>query len=132
VIDVVIDVLLAIGTFFVAVAAIGIHRLDDVYGRLQASAKAGTLGLVAVLLASALYFAERGVFATKEVLTILFLFLTVPVGAHLISTAAYRLRAPIWDRTVVDEAAAHIPVRDDEPDTAHESADLRDNGRSGG
>jgi multicomponent Na+:H+ antiporter subunit G len=34
--------------------------------------------------------------------TIAFLVITVPVGAHLISRAAYHVGIPLWDRTGAD------------------------------
>lgn len=104
-----IDILLLIGAFFVFVAAIGVHRLDDVFSRLHAATKAGTLGLVSVLLASMLFFWGAGELNTKQGLTIIFLFLTAPVSAHLLATAAYRIGNPKWDRTIADEAKGLLP-----------------------
>ena len=41
--------------------------------------------------------------SVKELLTIVFVFLGGPVGAHMIARAAYRTQIPLHDRTVVDE-----------------------------
>jgi len=39
----------------------------------------------------------------KELLTIVFVFLGGPVGAHMIARAAYRSQVPLHDRTVINE-----------------------------
>jgi multicomponent Na+:H+ antiporter subunit G len=107
--DVIVAALLIIGAFFVTVAAVGVHRLRDTYSRLHAATKAGTLGLTSILIASAIEFWAVEPFATRQILTIVFLFLTVPAAAHLIATVGYRLGAPRWDRTWLDEAKGKIP-----------------------
>ena len=48
------------GTFFMAVSAIGMLRLPDVYSRLHAVSKATTLGIAGVLIGSGLLFAQDG------------------------------------------------------------------------
>jgi multicomponent Na+:H+ antiporter subunit G len=37
------------------------------------------------------------------VLVIAFLFLTAPVGAHVIARAAYAVGVPLWEGTITDE-----------------------------
>jgi len=88
-------------------------RLGDVFSRLHVTTKAGTLGLTSVLLASVLFFWGEGQLYVKQGLTLVFVFLTAPVAGHLISSAAYRIGTPRWDRTRLDEAAPHLPVRGD-------------------
>jgi len=88
-------------------------RLGDVFSRLHVTTKAGTLGLTSVLLASVLFFWGEGRLYVKQALTLVFLFLTAPVAGHLLSSVAYRIGTPRWDRTRLDEAASHLPVRGD-------------------
>ncbi len=54
------------------------------------------------MIAASLHFQELGV-TTKAILTIIFVFLTAPVAAHMLGRAAYRRGTPLWDHTVVDE-----------------------------
>lgn len=84
-------------------------RLGDVFSRLHVTTKAGTLGLAGILLASLLFFAgqESGI-TVKQLLTLVFVFLTAPVSAHLLSSAAYRIGTQQWDRTRMDEAAPYL------------------------
>jgi multicomponent Na+:H+ antiporter subunit G len=115
--------LVLLGAFFNLITAIGIVRLPDVYTRMHASTKAGTLGVGCVVLACAIYFASLAIGA-KAFLVIAFLFLTAPVSGHLIGRAAYFVRSPLWERTAIDELrGCYDPVTHalrPEPDEHHE------------
>jgi multicomponent Na+:H+ antiporter subunit G len=76
-----------LGTFFGAVAAIGIVRMPDIYTRAHAASKSDTLG--AVLTIAAVAFAlESGLSTVKAVFLVIFMFLTNPTAAHAIARAA--------------------------------------------
>ena len=83
------------GGGFCVVAGLGVLRLPDVFTRLHASTKAGTLGVGLIVLALALT-TEALPVASKAVGTMVFLLATAPVGAHLIGRAA----AGDWSRLV--------------------------------
>lgn len=106
--DIVIALLLVLGAFFAFVAALGVVRLPDVFIRMHASTKAGTLGAGLILGAVALYFGEAAVTA-RALAIIAFLLITAPIGAHVIGRAAYRTGVPLWKGSVVDEWAARPP-----------------------
>jgi len=92
-------VFLFLGTFFMFVAALGVYRLPDVYNQLHTLTKAGTLGLVNLLLASILALGTVSVLM-KAILVIAFQFITAPVSAHMIS----RVQHPnAWAGTIMDE-----------------------------
>jgi multicomponent K+:H+ antiporter subunit G len=60
---------------------------------LHGPTKATTLGVGSLLIASAIHFSTRGDgLSLHEVLVTLFLFITAPVSAHLLSKAALHLR----------------------------------------
>lgn len=103
--DFITGVLLLSGAFFVLVAALGLVRMPDVYIRMHAATKAGTLGATLVLAATALHGADFGVTA-RAVAAIVFLFITAPVAAHLIGRAAYLGGVPLWSGSVADEWGA--------------------------
>lgn len=107
-------VCIALGAFFVGVAALGVLRMPDLFARMHAATKAGTLGAGLLLVGAALILRDPWV-AARAVLTVAFLALTVPVASHLIARAACRSgRAPLWDATALNEwDAAH---RADGPD----------------
>jgi multicomponent K+:H+ antiporter subunit G len=103
-----VSALLLIGAFFTLVGSIGLIRLPDFFSRLHAPTKATTLGLGSMLLGSAAYFAVRGNPGAHELLIVLFLFMTAPVSAHLLSKAALHLGMKAW-------TSAHRPSPADSP-----------------
>jgi multicomponent K+:H+ antiporter subunit G len=89
--EVVTSVLLLIGAFFILVGSIGLVRLPEFFMRLHAPTKSSTLGVGGVLLASMVYALNEGVLIHELIIT-LFVFVTAPVSAHLLSQAALRLQ----------------------------------------
>ena len=89
------------GGFFCLVAGLGILRLGDVYTRMHAATKAGTLGLALVCL-GAMTRAATWAQALEPLFVLVFMIATAPVGAHLIGRAAFRARAPCDPRTKAD------------------------------
>lgn len=84
------------------IAGLGLIRFPGLILRMHASSKAGTLGTSLVLIAVAFYFRDLGV-TTRALITIIFLYITTPVAAHLIARAAYFAGTPLWKGTVIDE-----------------------------
>jgi multicomponent Na+:H+ antiporter subunit G len=93
------------GALFCLLGAVGITRMPDLFTRLQAATKTGTLGVGFIMVGVAIHFGELGV-STRAILVIAFLFLTAPVAAHVIARAAYFVKVPLWDKTQVDELGA--------------------------
>ncbi len=89
--EVITSVLLLIGAFFILVGSIGLVRLPEFFMRLHAPTKASTLGVGGVLLASMVYALNESVLIHELIIT-LFVFVTAPVSAHLLSQAALRLK----------------------------------------
>jgi multicomponent Na+:H+ antiporter subunit G len=85
----VIEVLVLIGLFFLSVGTIGLLRLPDVFNRMHATSKATTLGTGFVIFAGAIKFYPDGVWMSA-IVTLVFLFMTAPTGAHMIARAADR------------------------------------------
>lgn len=100
--EIVIIGLLVLGTMFCVLAAIGMARMPDVYSRMQAATKAGTLGVACLLLATSMHAASLPVIV-EGILVILFLFLTSPIASHLIARSAYFVDVPRWKNTTIDE-----------------------------
>jgi multicomponent K+:H+ antiporter subunit G len=91
--EILLSLLILIGAGFTLIGSLGLLRLRDFYSRLHAPTKASTLGVGSLLIASALFFSyqDEGL-SLHEVLVTLFLFITAPVGAHLMAKAALHLR----------------------------------------
>lgn len=86
--------------------AIGLLTFPDVAARLQAATKPQTLGLILILLGSAVHLELR--YASGLILVGLFQMLTAPVLAQLIGRAAYRARSVRRDTLVSDELGDRI------------------------
>ena len=80
--------LVLLGAGFALVGSIGLARLPDFFTRLHGPTKATTLGVGAILLGSMLYFGAQQELSLQELLVSLFLFLTAPVSAYMLSRAA--------------------------------------------
>lgn len=98
--------LIAVGVFFLTVGTIGLIRLPNVYNRMHATSKPTTLGTAAIFLAGFVSFGPGGA-GLPSLIGILFLFLTVPTGAHMISRSAQRIGVPF-------QGSVTWPTRSDE------------------
>lgn len=99
--EIIASILLVSGGFFCLVAGIGIITLNDVYARMHAATKAGTLGLALICVAT-MILATTWLQLLEALFVFLFMIMTAPVGAHLIGRAAFRTRAPMDPRTRLD------------------------------
>lgn len=88
-VDVIASLLLFVGCALALVAAVGLHRLDDVFTRMHAATKPAVLGVVIVCFAAALRLPLTGTGAKLALVAALQL-LTASVGAHMIGRAAHR------------------------------------------
>ncbi|MDN3428843.1 monovalent cation/H(+) antiporter subunit G [Planococcus sp. APC 3900] len=92
------------GVLFSVVTALGLIRLPDVYTRTHAASKSSTLGVLCVLMATFIHFwMIEGIFNTQMVIAIVFLFITAPVGGHLIGRASYMSGIKVAEETVRDD-----------------------------
>ena len=98
--EIVVCILLLMGSTFTLVAAIGLVRLPDFFMRLHGPTKSTTLGVGGVVLASVVFFSaqEEGA-SLHELLVIAFLFLTAPISAHMLAKAAIQQKLPLDPRT---------------------------------
>jgi multicomponent Na+:H+ antiporter subunit G len=111
---------LVLGGFFCLVAGIGVIRLNDVFSRMHAATKAGTLGLGLVCVAVMLK-AETWLDIVEAAFVFLFMLLSAPVGAHLIGRAAFRVYQPMSPATQKDEDAEAF--RDPQTEPAEDPLD---------
>jgi len=101
--------LLLLGSFLVLVAGIGVLRMPDLFLRMSATAKAGTLGTGLMVLAAAIYFNEFAIY-TRAFALIVFLISTAPVSTHMLGRAAYFDGVPLWKGTVQNDLHGHYEL----------------------
>lgn len=81
------DLLMLVGAAWTLLAAVGVLRFGDVYNRMHAATKSTTLGLLLILPGAGLHLGLPD--AMKLWLVGLFVFVTAPVGAHLVGRAVH-------------------------------------------
>ena len=106
------SVLVVVGALFAFLAAVGINRLPDVYSRMHAASKAGTVGSGLLLIAIGIHSLDGGVFS-RAIAGVVFLLLTAPISAHLLARAAYAAGYRMWEGSVLNE----MPSQSEHPDT---------------
>jgi multicomponent K+:H+ antiporter subunit G len=93
VVEILVSLSVLIGAAFALIGSWGLAKLPDFYTRLHGPSKASTLGVGGVLVASMIYFGfHEGEISLHELLITLFLFISTPVSAHMLSKAALHLR----------------------------------------
>jgi multicomponent Na+:H+ antiporter subunit G len=101
--DWVTGLLLIVGGLFTLTASLGMLRLPDLYTRMHAASKAGTLGSCVMLLALALA-ADDATVSTRALAGVLFFVLTVPISSHLLAKAALAAGHAPWRAPGKDDA----------------------------
>jgi multicomponent Na+:H+ antiporter subunit G len=93
-----------LGALFILSTSVAMLRQPDVYLRISVTAKASTLGVGLMLLAAAIYF-EAFPVVSRIFAILLFIFLTVTIGGHMLARAAYFTKTPVWKGTKIDDLA---------------------------
>lgn len=104
------------GSIITSIATIGIIRLPDMYTRLHAATKSSTLGAMMLMVGTFLYFwYVEGIIETQVLLAVLFLFVTAPIGGHMLSRSAFHAEVEPHQLTILNELKRD-ETNPDEPD----------------
>lgn len=110
IIAIAVTVLLVCGALFSLAAAIGINRFPDLYTRMHAASKAGTVGSGLLLLAVGVDAFELSVFA-RAAIGFCFVIMTAPVSAHLLAKVAHHAGYRLSAVTVKDDLKANQKLK---------------------
>ena len=102
IITLIVAALLVIGSSFTLIAALGLLRLPDIYTRMHAASKAGTLGSGLLLVTLGIQSGDTGTL-TRSLAGVVFFLLTAPISAHLLAKASYATGYRMSDQSVIDE-----------------------------
>ncbi len=94
------NILIVIGSVFLALGGLGLIRMPDVYNRLQAGTKATTLGAMTVILGSAFL---APAMMTKAILLVVFIAMANPISSSTIARSAYKAGVPLAPQSVRDD-----------------------------
>ncbi len=100
--EIFISLFLLIGGLFMLLAGLGLLRFPDVYTRMHAGTKSGTLGVSGALIALSIYFWDTEI-TVRAMLPIIFTLITAPVSAHCISRSAFKSGIKLSDNSVINE-----------------------------
>lgn len=115
---------IVVGIVFTIVTVIGVIRLPDVYTRAHAASKSATLGVLSILLGVFFHFwLKEGHFSIQLILAIAFLFITSPIGGHLMSRAAYISGVKPTKLTVGDDLAEVVKQAKLKNSSTHQKED---------
>lgn len=103
----IVALLLLAGVGIRLLSTFGILRFGDVYLRMHASTKASTLGLIFVLGATMVYFADPLITIKLIVLFVIYFF-TAPIGTQVLAHGAHVSGVPMVKETRVDQLAEDI------------------------
>jgi multicomponent Na+:H+ antiporter subunit G len=96
------DILVILGVFGMTVGVYGIVRMPDIYNKLHAASKMVFLGVLSLLVASAVTNDAGIIF--RIILIGAFLILTTPVSAHVVGRAAFLKGQKMKTPDPVDES----------------------------
>jgi multicomponent Na+:H+ antiporter subunit G len=97
------------GSFFVAIAAVGLIKLPDFFTRMHAATKAGAFGGGLMVIAAALTFQSWAVLL-KLLVVLVFFYVSTPVAAQMMGRAAYLRKTPLWRGSRMDELSGHYSL----------------------
>ena len=100
--ELLIIVLSSLGTLFALLAAVGLIRMPDTFLRISVNTKAATLGVGLLLAAAAIFFSDLAI-STRVLAIIIFIFLTAPIGGHLLGRTGYFIGNKLCDKTHIDD-----------------------------
>lgn len=92
------NIVILVGAFFLFSAGLGLLRMPDVFTRIQAGTKASTLGNILVLSGLGIHHPD---WALKLLIVAYFVLMTNPLSSHALSRAAHAAGTPMAG-TVVD------------------------------
>ncbi len=95
-------ILIVIGALFALVASIGLLRLPDLYTRMHAASKAGTLGSCVMLIALAVQSQDLAI-SMRALAGVVFFLMTVPISSHLLAKAAHAAGCRLWSKSLRDD-----------------------------
>ncbi len=102
IIDLISVIFLVAGALFILIASIGLLRMPDIYIRLHATTKSASLGILLIFAGTALAFGSLALWI-KAVISVVFIFITVPIATHVIGRVAHSMGIPQWHKTSKDD-----------------------------
>ena len=111
--EIMVSLFLLMGGILSLIAVAGVLRMPDIFTRMHAATKVGTVGVSSITIGLMIHFGSITVIS-RGILVIAFFLLTAPVAAHMIARAAYRSGVSLWILTRIDEWKTHGDLEQDQ------------------
>lgn len=111
--EIMVSLFLLMGGILSLIAVAGVLRMPDIFTRMHAATKVGTVGVSSITIGLMIHFGSITVIS-RGILVIAFFLLTAPVAAHMIARAAYRSGVSLWILTRIDEWKARDEIEQDQ------------------
>ncbi|MDX0489098.1 Na+/H+ antiporter subunit G [Sinorhizobium medicae] len=98
----IVALVMVVGASFSLLAALGLLRFPDLYTRMHAASKAGTIGSGLLLFAAGLHSLDAAIFV-RALAGFVFFVLTAPISAHLLAKASHQAGYRMTKRSVIDQ-----------------------------
>ena len=89
--EIIVLIVASIGALIMLISSIGVLTLPDVFMRMHAFGKAGTMGISGLILAAGLFYPN---YLARMVALVILFFVTGPIAATALSRAAYKVATP--------------------------------------
>ncbi len=99
---IIVSLLLVSGSVFCLLAALGVLRFPDLYTRMHAASKAGTIGSSLLLVAAGIHALDATILI-RALAGFCFFVLTAPISAHLLAKAAHQAGYRLTNLSVTDQ-----------------------------
>ena len=87
---VIVSLFLLVGSLFIFTATLGLVRFPNFYTRIHACSLASGIGVICTMVATMIFFYVDGeIFAGRAMLALVFVFVTTPVGMHMIGKSFF-------------------------------------------
>lgn len=104
--EILISLLLILGTVTVLLGASGVFRLPDVYNRMHGAGMNSTMGVFFIMVAGTIFFSVTEGLTLKLLLVVPFLYWTASAGTVMLARAAHRTGSPLAKETIRDDLEA--------------------------
>ena len=104
IVRIIVDMLFALGIFFIFSGVVGMIRMPDTFCRLQSSTNIVTMGGLPILIGAAIYgfYIGNTIIGIKSLVIALFILLTNPAASHALTKAAYKSNAKMINKDKCD------------------------------
>lgn len=104
IVRIIVDMLFALGIFFIFAGVVGMIRMPDTFCRLQSSTNIVTMGGLPILIGASIYgfYIGNTMIGIKPLVIAIFILISNPAGAHALVKAAYKSKAKMINKDKCD------------------------------